>query len=72
MSLQTIVFNTTTKSVKVTEGPLDDSKILFQFENVPTVKVLDSLYEVMQKDEFEKSTPVLRLPIANTNMVIKK
>jgi hypothetical protein len=34
--------------------------------------VLDSLYEVMQKDEFDKSTPVLRLPIANTNMVIKK
>ena len=46
--------------------------ILFQYENVPTVKVLDSLYEVMQKDEFDKSTPVLRLPIANTNMVIKK
>ena len=72
MSLQTMVFNTTTKSVKVTEGALEDSKILFQFENVPTVKVLDSLYEVMQRDEFDKSTPVLRLPIANTNMVIKK
>ena len=72
MSLQTMVFNTTTKSVKVTEGALEDSKILFQFENVPTVKVLDSLYEVMQKDEFEKSSPVLRLPISNTNMVIKK
>jgi hypothetical protein len=68
--MQTLVFNTTTKSVKVTEG--DNLTILFQYENVPTVKVLDSLYEVMQKDEFDKSTPVLRLPIANTNMVIKK
>ena len=68
--MQTLVFNTTTKSVKVTEG--DNLTILFQYENVPTVKVLDSFYEVMQKDEFEKSTPVLRLPIANTNMVIKK
>jgi hypothetical protein len=68
--MQTLVFNTSTKSVKVTEG--DNLTILFQYENVPTVKVLDSFYEVMQKDEFEKSTPVLRLPIANTNMVIKK
>jgi hypothetical protein len=68
--MQTLVFNTTTKSVKVTEG--DNLTILFQYENVPTVKVLDAFYEVMQKDEFEKSTPILRLPIANTNMVIKK
>jgi hypothetical protein len=68
--MQTLVFNTTTKSVKVTEG--DNLTILFQYENVPTVKVLDGYYEVMQKDEFDKSTPVLRLPIANTNMVIKK
>jgi hypothetical protein len=68
--MQTLVFNTTTKSVKVTEG--DNLTILFQYENVPTVKVLDSLYEIMQKDEFDKATPVLRLPIANTNMVIKK
>jgi len=68
--MQTLVFNTTTKSVKVTEG--DNLTILFQYENVPTVKVLDAFYEVMQKDEFGKSTPVLRLPIANTNMVIKQ
>ena len=68
--MQTLVFNTTTKSVKVTEG--DNLTILFQYENVPTVKVLAFFYEVMQKDEFEKSTPVLRLPIANTNMLIKK
>jgi hypothetical protein len=68
--MQTLEFNTTTKSVKVTEG--NNLTILFQYENVPTVKVLEAFYEVMQKDEFEKSTPVLRLPIANTNMVIKR
>jgi hypothetical protein len=68
--MQTLVFNTTTKSVKVIEG--DNLTILFQYENVPTVKVLDAYYEVMQKDEFDKSTPVLRIPIANTNMVINK
>jgi hypothetical protein len=68
--MQTLEFNTTTKSVKVTEG--NNLTILFQYENIPTVKVLEAFYEVMQKDEFEKSTPVLRLPIANTNMVIKR
>jgi hypothetical protein len=68
--MQTLEFNTTTKSVKVTEG--NNLTILFQYENVPTVKVLVACYEVMQKDEFEKSTPVLRLPISNTNMVIKR
>ena len=68
--MQTLVFNTTTKSIKVTES--DNLTILFQYENVPTVKVLDAYYEVMQKDEFDKSTPVLRIPIANTNMVINK
>ena len=47
--MQTLVFNTTTK----------------------TVKVLVACYEVMQKDEFDRSRPVLRLPIANTNMVIE-
>ena len=71
MVLQTLQFNTTTKSVKVVQN-LEDSKVLFQYENVPTVKVLDGYYEVMQKDEFDKSTPVLRIPIANTNMFINK
>jgi hypothetical protein len=70
--MQTLQFNTTTKSVKVTEGSLETSTVLFKYENVPTVKVLAFFYEVMQKDEFDKSTPVLRLPISNTNMVISK
>jgi hypothetical protein len=70
--MQTLVFNTTTKTVKVTENNLEDSKIIFQYENVPTVKVMDGWYEVMQKDEFDKSSPVLRVPIFNTNMIIKK
>jgi hypothetical protein len=70
--MQTLQFNTTTKSVKVTEGSLETSTVLFKYENVPTVKVSEGFYEVMQKDEFEKSTPVLRLPIGNTNMVIRK
>jgi len=69
--MQTLVFNTTTRTVKVTSDNLEDSRIIFNYENVPTVKVLYAFYEVMQKDEFDKSKPILRLPIANTNMVIE-
>lgn len=68
--MQTLVFNTTTKTVSVTFND-GSSKV---FEDVPTVKVREEgFYEVMQKDEFEeKNFPVLRLPISNTNMEIKR
>jgi hypothetical protein len=73
MSLQTLVFNTTKKTIKVTEGNINDSKIIFDAENVSTVKVLpEGLYEVMQKDENDNARPILRFPISNTNMVIEK
>jgi hypothetical protein len=73
--MQTLVFNTSTKNVKVYEGKEEQSDIIYQFTNVPTVKVLESLYEVMQVDNSmveEKRVPVARFPIANTNMIIKK
>ena len=73
--MQTLVFNTTTKTVKVYEGKQEQSDIMYQFTNVPTVKVLESLYEVMQLDNStseEKRVPVARFPISNTNMIINK
>jgi hypothetical protein len=70
--MQTLIFNTTTKTVKLYEGKMLDTEILAHFDNVPTVKTLENHYEVMQKDEFDKSFPVLRVPITNTNMFIKK
>lgn len=70
--MQTLLFNTTTKTVKLYEGKMTNSEILSIFDNVPTVKVLESHYEVMQKDEFDKSFPILRVPISNTNMYIQK
>ena len=70
--MQTLVFNTTTKQVKLYEGEAEYTKILFHFSNVPTVKVLENTYEVMVKDEFEKSYPTLRVPISNTNMLIER
>jgi hypothetical protein len=71
--MQTLIFNTTKKTIKVTEGNINDSKVLFEAENVSTVKVLpEGLYEVMQKDENDNARPILRFPISNTNMVIEK
>lgn len=70
--MQTLLFNTTTKTVKVTDGALGNSEILFTFDNVPTVKVNSTYYEVMKRDEEGATIPVLRVPISNTNMVIQK
>jgi hypothetical protein len=68
--MQTLVFNTVTKTVKLYKEDVS-SEILNAFTNVPTVKILDNHYEVMQKDEFdETSRPILRVPIANTNMLL--
>jgi len=70
--MQTLIFNTSTKEIKLYQESAEQSEILAYLSNVPTVKVLEGYYEVRQKDEFDKNYPVLRLPIANTNMFIKK
>jgi hypothetical protein len=68
--MQTLVFNTATKQVQLFKGSVSDSEMIMELENVPTVKVIDSFYEVMQRDYEGKSKPVLRVPISGTNMVI--
>lgn len=70
--MQTLVFNTTTKEIKLYKDVAEKSEIVINLSNIPTVKVLDSYYEVYQKDEFDKQLPVLRLGIQSTNMIIKK
>jgi hypothetical protein len=72
--MQTLIFNTTTKEVKLYEGEKNHSKLLEMLTDVPTVRVGDSgYYEVMKKLESEdKNIPVLRVPISNTNMFIEK
>ena len=73
--MQTLVFNTSTKSVKLYDGKEEQSEVLYQFTNVPTVKIEEGYYQVMQMDSTsteEKRVPVARFPIANTNMIIKK
>jgi hypothetical protein len=72
--MQTLVFNTTTKSAKIYIGD-ENSAILYIFDSVPTVKIEEGYYQVMQVDGTsteEKRVPVARFPIANTNMLIKK
>ncbi len=73
--MQTLVFNTTTKSAKLYEGK-DESTILYTFNEVPTVNCENGYYQVIQIDGTsvvgEKRVPVARFPIANTNMLIKK
>ena len=70
--MQTLIFNTTEKTIEVNEGGI----ILFNLENITTVKPLDGYYEVMQRVESDtapsgySAIPVLRLPICATNMGI--
>lgn len=70
--MQTLNFNTKTKTVVVK----NDNTILYNFDNVPTVKVAESFYEVIQETaspEGDKNrAPVARFPIAATNMLIEK
>ena len=70
--MQTLIFNTTDKTVNVYSGQVGKSELIFQFDNVPTVKVQEGYYEVMQKGDDERSIPILRLPIQATNMRIVK
>jgi hypothetical protein len=72
--MQTLVFNTSAKSAKLYEAH-ELSTVLYTFDSVPTVKIEDGYYQVMQVDTTspeDKRVPVARFPIANTNMLIKK
>ena len=71
--MQTLTFNSTTKKVQLLSGSRESGMLLETFDNVPTVKVENGYYEVMQKSEETNGVvPVLRVPIANTNMLIQK
>lgn len=64
----TLTFNTTTKTVSIKESSI----ILFNFDNIPTVKIKEGFYEVIQKDILDKTLPIARFPIQNTIMLIEK
>jgi hypothetical protein len=70
--MQTLTFNTTTKEVRL----LDELKmIIVSYNRVSTVKCSElGYYEIMRKEDEDSYSafPVMRLPIANTNMIIEK
>lgn len=71
--MQTLVFNTADKTVKFYKDHKEESQILTQYNNVPTVKVQEGYYEVMYRtEEMQSPVPVLRVPVSNTNMFIEK
>jgi hypothetical protein len=70
VNMQLLEFNSTDKTVVLRSGFNSGDKLV-SFTDVPTVKIMDGYYEVMQKVG-ESAIPVLRVPIANTNMLIKK
>jgi len=71
--MQTLMFNSTIKRVQLWDGSRGDSKLIETFDNVPTVKVENGYYEVMQKSgENGGVVPVLRVPMANTNILIQR
>jgi putative heme iron utilization protein len=73
MDMQTLVFDTTEKKASLFQGLVKNDEIVYEFKDVPTVKVENGYYEVMQKSgENGGVVPVLRVPMANTNMIIQK
>lgn len=71
--MQTLVFNTTEKTVTFYSGIKQESQVLAFYNSVPTVKVNEGYYEVMYRtEEMQSPIPVLRVPVSNTNMFIEK
>lgn len=75
--MQTLVFNTTSRTVTVFEGSRSQSAIIYTFFNVPTVKPNELYYEVIKESDMElaegkkQRQPVARFPISATNMLIE-
>ena len=69
VNMQTLMFNSTEKTAVLEEG--FRGMELISFKHVPTVRIENGYYEVMQI-QGEQKVPVLRVPISNTNMLIQK
>jgi hypothetical protein len=70
--MQTLIFDTSKKTIRLLDGSRGNSKEIETFERIKTVKVLVGCYEAIQipPDPHLNPTPVLRVPISNTNMII--
>jgi len=65
----TLIFNTTEKTVEIIT---ENQERKYFWDKVPTVKPIESYYEIMQKDENDRALPVARIPVSTTIMLIKK
>ena len=71
--MQTLVFDTTEKTVKLYEG-FNELKpnLIIDYDNITTVKCLEGYYECLRKNDSISTIPVLRVGISSTNMIIRK
>ena len=69
-NLQTLIFDTDNKKVKLYTGLAERSDIIVEFNDISTVMIADGYYQVMRRLSNLKTIPVLRVPISNTNMFI--
>lgn len=68
--MQTLEFNTQTKTVKF--YPKDNSGQILNFNDVQTVSIREQgFYEVMQLQADSVIRPIFRVPISNTNMFLE-
>jgi hypothetical protein len=71
--MQTLIFNTSKKTIRLLDGSRGNSKEIETFERIKTVKVLVGCYEAIQTplEEHLNPVPVLRVQLSNTNMIIE-
>lgn len=69
--MQTLVFNTVNKTIKVYADHAEMSQILYDINHVSTVRIDSGFYEIMEKHSDGFTKPVLRLPISNTIMLLQ-
>lgn len=45
--MQTLLFNTTTKTIKLYDAPSANGTVILEMDNIPTVKILEGYYFVI-------------------------
>ncbi len=70
--MQTLTFNDKRNVVTLFEGMPGRSTVLFLFNDVMDVRIIDGVYEVIIQDKFTNLLPILRVPVSNTNMIISR
>lgn len=71
--MMTLIFNTTEKAVDIHTKYPDSGPPIETFRDVPTVKVREEgMYEVFQTGDDGRVYPIVRFPVCDTIMFIRK